>query len=72
MELIKSEKFCKLVASEGMHIRDINDVYVPESVDGQGNKTKEKYPHYSPKIYLPPNFTLEEAMELYVEEPIEE
>lgn len=70
MKLIKGEKMNKLVADEGKHIRDINDVYSPAGVDEQGNPTEEHFPFYSETVYLPIFIDEEKAMELYVEEPI--
>ena len=60
-----------IVADEGKHIRDKQDVYVPEYKDEEGNLIPEHFPHYSTTIFVPDNFTEEQMNELYVEETIE-
>ena len=60
-----------IVADEGKHIRDKQDVYVPEHKDEEGNLIPEHFPHYSTTIFVPDNFTEEQMNELYVEETIE-
>ena len=61
-----------IVADEGKHIRDVNDVYVPEHTDEEGNIVPEHFPYYSTTKFVPDDFTEEQMYELYVEEPIEE
>lgn len=61
-----------LVADEGKHIRDKNDVYIPEHTDEEGNIIPEHIPYYSTTIYVPDNFTEEQMHELYVEKNIGE
>lgn len=61
-----------IVADEGKHIRSIDDVYVPEHIDEEGNLIPEHFPHYSTTIFVPNVFTEEMMNELYVEENIEE
>ena len=53
-----------IVADEGKHIRDINDVYY---VDENG---EEHFPYYSTTIFVPDTFTEEMMNELYVEEEV--
>lgn len=60
----------KIVADEGKHIRDKNDVYVPEHYDAEGNLVEEHIPYYTTTIFVPDSFTEEEMYELYVEEDI--
>ena len=61
-----------LIADEGKHFRDKNDVYVAEYTDEDGNLVPEHFPYYMtmcfPGIQIK---TLEQAEELYVEEDIE-
>lgn len=61
-----------IVADEGKHIRDINDVYVAEHTDGNGNLVEEHVPYYSTTIFVPDSFTEAQMYEQYVEEDIEE
>ena len=60
-----------IVADEGKHIRDKQDVYVPAHRDEEGNLVPEHFPHYSTTIFVPDDFTEEQMNELYVEETIE-
>lgn len=71
MRLIKEEKMNKLVADEGKHIRDINDIYTPVGVDKEGNEIPEHIPYYTTTIYLPTFIDLEKITEMYVEEEME-
>ena len=57
-----------IVAEKGKHIRGINDVYVAEHTDEEGNIISEHIPHYSTTIFVPNNFTTEQMNELYIEE----
>ena len=57
-----------LIADEGKHIREINDVYVPEHTDEEGNLVPEHFPYYSDVIFVPQNADIEEISKLYVEE----
>lgn len=59
-----------IVADKGKHIRDVNDIYVPEHVDAEGNIIPEYFPHYSTTIFVPDSFTESQMYELYVEEDI--
>ena len=61
-----------IVAEEGKHIRAVNDVYVPEHKDEEGNLIPEYIPHYSTTIFVPDVYTEEKVHEDYVEELIEE
>lgn len=73
MKLIKNEFIAKIVAEEGKHIREINDIYAPESTD---EETGEIIPahevYYTDTIYVSLDFTEEQMNELYIEENIEE
>ena len=61
-----------LIADEDKTIRDINDVYVAEHYDEEGNLVPEHKPYYSSVIFLGEQInSLEECKELYVEEEIE-
>ena len=57
-----------IVADKGKHIRSVDDVYVPEYIDENGNEVPEHFPHYSTTIFVPENFTEQQMNELYVEE----
>lgn len=58
-----------LIADEGKHFRDKNDVYKEAYIDENGNKIEEHFPYYMticfPGIQIQ---TLEQAEELYIEE----
>ena len=70
MTLFSYTKPKMIVADEGKHIRDKQDVYVPEHKDEEGNLVPEHFPYYSTTIFVPDNFTEEQMNELYVEEVI--
>ena len=72
MKLIKNDFIAKIVAEEGKHIREINDVYVAEHEDEDGIKVPAHEPYYTDTIYVSLDFTEEQINELYVEEKIEE
>lgn len=59
-----------IVADEGKHIRDINDIHIPEYEDENGNLVEEHIPYYSTIIFVPDTFVEEQITELYVEETI--
>ena len=71
MQLMYWTKPKMIVADEGKHIRDKQDVYVPEHKDEEGNLIPEHFSHYSTTIFVPDDFTEEQMNELYVEETIE-
>ena len=71
MKLFSYTKPKMIVADERKHIRDKQDVYVPEHKDEEGNIVPEHFPHYSTTIFVPDDFTEEQMNELYVEETIE-
>jgi hypothetical protein len=50
-----------IVADEGKHIREKNDVYYK-------NEEEEHFPYYSTTVFVPDTFTEEQMNELYVEE----
>lgn len=61
-----------LIADEGKHIRSIDDVYVPEKRDKEGNIIEyESFPYYASVIFLADNFDESKLNELYIEEKIE-
>ena len=68
MKLFTYTKQKMIVADEGKHIRDINDVYVPEHIDDEGHTIPEHFPHYATTIFVPNDFTEEKMNELYIEE----
>lgn len=68
MKLITEKEPHRIVAEEGKHIRSIDDVYVPEHKDEEGNVIPEYFPYYSEEIYVPNTFTEEQINELYIEE----
>lgn len=57
-----------IVAEKGKHIREVNDIYVAEHIDEQGNIVPEHIPHYSTTIFVPDQFTEEQMNNLYIEE----
>jgi hypothetical protein len=57
-----------IVADEGKHIRAINDVYIAEHTDEEGNLVPEHIPYYSTTIFVPDSFTKEQMNKEYVEE----
>ena len=71
MQLINWTKPKMIISDKGKHIRDKQDVYVPEHKDKEGNLVPEHFPHYSTTIFVPDDFTEEQMNELYVEETIE-
>ena len=71
MQLIKHTKPKMIISDEGKHIRDKQDVYVPEHKDEEGNLIPEHFPYYSTTIFVPDDFTEEQMNELYIEETIE-
>jgi hypothetical protein len=68
MKLFSYTKPKMIVADEGKHIRGINDVYVAEYTDENGELVPEHIPYYSTTIFVPDTFTEEQMHELYVEE----
>ena len=60
-----------IVADKGKHIRGINDVYVPEHIDEEGNVVEEHFPYYTTTIFVPNSFTEEQMNEEYIEESID-
>ena len=68
MQLFTYTKPKMIVADKGKHIRSVDDVYVPEHYDSEGNLVEEHTPYYSTTIFVPDDFTEEQMNELYVEE----
>ena len=68
MKLFSYTKPKMIVADEGKHIRDINDVYGPEPCDDEGHTIPEHFPYYATTIFVPNDFTEEKMNELYIEE----
>ncbi len=54
-----------LIADEGKHIRDINDIYAPATESEEEHK-----PYYTSIIFLADNFDDSKLNELYAEEEI--
>lgn len=59
-----------LIADEGKLLREINDIYVKEHTDEQGNKIEEHIPYRTTTIFLPDNISEDDARNMYVEEDI--
>lgn len=73
MQIIKRGNLKLLLSDENKHIRDIKDVYVPESVDPvTGKLIHEHIPHYSQMIFLAEQIKDEDVPNMYVEELMEE
>lgn len=73
MILIKHTTPTMIIAQEGKHIRNIDDIYVEEHIDEEtGERVEEHFPYYTTVIFVPNTFTEEQMNELYVEENIEE
>lgn len=70
MKLFTYTKPKMIVSDEGKQIRDVNDVYVAEHTDEEGNLVPEHIPHYSTTIFVPDSFTEAQMNELYVEEDV--
>ena len=70
MTLFTYTKPKMIVADEGKQIRSIDDVYVPEHYDEEGNLIPQKKPYYTSVIFLADNFDDSKLNELYVEEKI--
>ena len=70
MQLFNYTKPNMIVADRGKHIRSIDDVYVPEHTDEQGNVIPEHFSYYATTIFVPDGFTEEQMNELYVEEEV--
>ena len=70
MFLLKHTKPKMVVADEGKHIREVNDVYVPEHTDKEGNVVEEHIPYYTTVIFVPDSYTEAQMNEDYVEENI--
>lgn len=68
MKLFSYTKPKMIVADEGKHIRAINDVYVAEYTDENGELVPEHIPYYSTTIFVPDTFTENQMYELYIEE----
>ena len=71
MQLFTYTKPKMIVSDEGKHIRDVNDVYVAEHYDKEGNLIPQKKPYYASIIFLADNIDTSKINELYVEEDIE-
>ena len=70
MQLIKRTELRLLLADEGKHIRDVNDVYVEEHYDEDGNLVPAHEPHYSEMIFLGKQVNEKDINKMYVEESI--
>lgn len=68
MQIIKRSDLRLLLADEGKHIRSINDVYVPEHEDEDGNIIPEHFPNYAEMIFLGVQVDETKIDEIYVEE----
>lgn len=70
MQVITRGDLRLLLSDEGKHIRTINDVYVPEHTDEDGNIIPEHFPDYAEMIFLGRQVDITKLDELYVEENI--
>ena len=61
-----------IVADEGKHIRQKDDIYKEAYIDENGQEIPEHIPYYSTTIFVPDSFTEEQMNELYAEEDMEE
>lgn len=68
MQIITRGDLRLLLSDEGKHIRAINDVYVPEYTDEDGNIIPEHFPNYAEMIFLGKQIDENKINELYVEE----
>lgn len=69
MQVIVRSELRLLLADEGKHIRDVNDIYVPEHTDSEtGELIPEHFPYYSEVIFLGVQVKEDEIDDLYVEE----
>lgn len=70
MKLVTKTQPHKIIADEGKHIRAVNDVYVAEHTDEEGNIVPEHFPYYATTIFVSDSFTEEQVKKEYVEEVI--
>lgn len=68
MQVITRGDLRLLLSDDGKHIRTINDVYVPEHEDEQGNIIPEHFPYYFEMMFLGSQVDITKLDELYVEE----
>lgn len=68
MEVRKYGNHKLLIADENKLIRSVDDVYIPEDKNENGEIASEHKPYYSSVIYLADNFDLSKIENLYVEE----
>ena len=68
MKIIEHTKPRILVADEGKHIRDINDIYEAEHIDEEGNLIPEHFPYYFEFCFLADNINIADIDKLYIEE----
>lgn len=68
MKLFSYTKPKMIIADEGKKIRAINDIYVAEHIDEEGNVIPEHFPYYATTIFVPDTFTEEQMNEQYIEE----
>ena len=72
MTLIEHTRPKMIISEVGKMIRSVDDIYIAEHYDEEGNLIPEKFPYYSTTIFVPNDFTEEQMNELYVEESITE
>ena len=72
MQLISYTKPRVLIADEGKHMRDKNDIYTPAKYDEDGKLIEEEhFPYYSTLIFPAEQLdTLEKCKDIYIEEEI--
>lgn len=67
MKIIVEEKYNKLQAEEGKVLRVRGDEYIPEFVNIKGEHSPEYCPPFYDYIYVPQNFTEQDAAIMYEE-----
>lgn len=74
MQIIKRVTPAMIIADEGKHIRNTNDVYKPAYVDERGIYIEEHFPEYHDVIFIPNDMPDDVIKEIFTEEdkPVEE
>ena len=68
MQIIRRKKMTLLLADDNKLLRDINDIYTPETKNQDGSVTPEHIPYTTDLIFLPLDITEDEIKSMYVEE----
>ncbi len=72
MQYIGHTKPKMLIADEGKVLKEVNDVYMDEHIDEEGNLILEHIPYTTTTIFLPDTITEEQARKMYIEEEKDE